>query len=260
MKERHNDEIPTWLQWLGVDRITEYSIETRWGFFAPQFGFEFMYGLDYENNNPYIRFCLIWGVFFIRLPTWLTDHIGSPGELDEYYSGEHSDIGITIHNETFWIYRGKKEWITWNLPWFSRIHDDKFHALQNSITGEWRTAKSTSSFILAEPDTYDVKEDPDFIEVHPFVYKSKTGPIQFRVVHLIKERRRWKRKWFAWLPQTWLMQYSMGYEFNTETGHKVGNSWKSGTSASGVNIDSHTTIPDAFDAWKISIETGEYDL
>ena len=69
MKELYSHELPTWMKWLGIWRQNRDSWDTKWGYFAPEFGFDFrLHRGGYFSQHYAITICPIWGKWHIKLP------------------------------------------------------------------------------------------------------------------------------------------------------------------------------------------------
>ena len=197
MKETYKDGFNWWQvilkNILGMWRINNDSIDFKWGYFAPRYGFEFALNRGgYFNQRYSLDLCFIWGMFHIYLPfktripencAWLS-------------------YGIKIHDNTFWIYTGGKwkgefqpqeSWIAWYLPYFTwnYIENEKVVTPSESITF-W---ERTSDKVYEITATVTTKE------------------------------RSWSRKWFPWITKSHICY---GIRFSEEVGSGR-NSWKGGT-------------------------------
>lgn len=164
--------------------------------------------------------------------------------------------GIAIHGNIFWIYLGGKfdyssdqtndKWITWYLPWFDRVHDDEFSAILNKENkwdkeindysdSDWTYVPDEWMYIPRNAQTQYIKfKDPyDGEETIACVYMS---------------RRRWWRKWFKWLPATYLTCYYCGFQFNKEVGPNK-NYWKGGVIVSSIQMEKDESKYSALMRW-----------
>jgi hypothetical protein len=208
MKERYSHELPVWMRLLGIWRINTGSVDTKWGYFAPRFGFEIkLHRGGYFDQRYAVTICLLWGVFHVYLPfkTSLEEGCESP------------DYGLHIHGDTFWIYTGRSSdgcgWITWNLPFFSYIHDG------------WRVQRKDGSWVSKSDSWKDEEPDGRHIESHPYKYTLSSGEVQQVIAEIHKCSLKWHRKWFPWLT---MVRTSIQIDFSGEVGEGTG-SWKGGT-------------------------------
>jgi hypothetical protein len=165
MKEIYKDEFNTWQRWFAklttMWRINRDSVDFKWGYFAPRFGFSFKLNRGgYFDQHYSINLCLIWGYFSIKLPF--------KTRLEEGCDPPH--YGIEIHDDTLWIHLGgdydnsmgqtQSKWITWALPFFSYEYDGHWVLVDD----EWVVVDRAVLGIC------DNEPEPDR-ETHPFVYQ-----------------------------------------------------------------------------------------
>lgn len=213
MKETFSSEFNWWQRLIavltGMWRINSGSIDFKWGYFAPRWGFSLLlHRGGYFDQRYAIHFHFIWGAIHIYLP--LKTRIPESCNTPKY--------GIEIHNSTFWIHLGGKmndseqcdsKWITCYLPFFSWVHD--WHRLQLP-DGTWI------------PYSYDDR-DRAYSEKHGFRYVLNSGKVQHREAKCFVEERQWHRKWFPFLKMN---KRVIDVSFSDEVGERTG-SWKGGT-------------------------------
>ncbi|ABV74311.1 hypothetical protein BA3_0026 [Thalassomonas phage BA3] len=69
MKERYSHELKWYEKLLGVWRVNKDSFDTKWGYFAPKFGFELQFNRGgYFTQRCLVDICLLWGMLNIKLP------------------------------------------------------------------------------------------------------------------------------------------------------------------------------------------------
>lgn len=209
MKEKYSHELNFVERLFGVWRVNKDSYDTKWGYFAPRFGFEIILNRGgYFDQRYSIQFCFVFGVFHIHLP--IKTSIPESCETPRY--------GIAIHNNTFWIYLGgemdegwnqvQQKWIAWDLPFFSYVFD--FHKVMNK-NGEWVK--------------YDSDNNQAATETYNYTYKLNNGEIQNRKAECYREKRQWHRKWFPFIK---LVRENIDVSFSDEVGERSGT-WKGGT-------------------------------
>jgi hypothetical protein len=216
MKERYSYELPLWMKLLGIWRVNQDSIDTKWGHFAPRFSLQFVVSRGgYFDQRYALTLAFIWGVFHFYLPfkTKLKEGCNTPR------------YGFAIHDNIFWIYTGGKydesmgqctgndQWITWDLPFFSYIFD-----------GHWIRDKINFSWIEVKNNSYELRKTQAYIETHPFQYILKNGTVQNRMATCSIEKRKWHRKWFPFFTK---VSEVIDIDFNDEVGERSGT-WKGG--------------------------------
>lgn len=225
LKEKYGSEIGLFLRLLGAWRINKSSIDFKWGYFAPRFGFEFVLNRGgYFDPRYSITFCFIWGYLNIKLP--FKTRLAEGCDLPRY--------GVAIHNDTFWIYTGGKydeqlgqctgndQWIAWYLPFFNYEFD-----------GHWVVGKD-GEYVFMDKGmaSWEFKKTGAKTETHPYTYTLKNGTVQNRKATISQEKRRWHRKWFAFLKREIV---TIDVEFDGEVGESTG-SWKGGTIGCGYDM------------------------
>lgn len=212
MKETFSHEFNNWQRFLqktlGMWRINRESIDFRWGYFAPRFGLQF-----YVNRGGYfdqrysITFCLIWGMFDIKLP--FRTRLEASCENPRY--------GFAVHDDMFWIYTGHKRspygdiqssWKAWNLPWFHFVFDIRKAIYKD---GSW----GLGGYKYEE---YFHKEQ------YPYKYVLRNGEVQNTVATCHIEKFQWHRKWFPFFKK---VRTFLEIKFANEVGERAG-SWKGG--------------------------------
>lgn len=224
MKEKYGREVNFFLRLLTAWRVNRESVDFKWGYFAPRFGFEvLLHRGGYFDPYYAISFCFIWGLFHVKLP--FKTRLKKGCDLPRY--------GFSIHNNTFWVYIGGKydegigqcqgkQWLTWHLPFFSYKFD-----------GHWVVDKNGEYvFIDRDVKPWEFKKANAMSESHPYVYTLKDGTVQKRIATVTKEKRKWHRKWFPFLK---MERVSIDVEFDDEVGEGTG-SWKGGVIGCGYDV------------------------
>lgn len=220
MKEAYQHEFNWWQRVLqlvlGMWRINKESIDFKWGYFAPRFGFEFMLNRGgYFDRRMSVTVCLIWGVFHLKLP--FKTRIPESCDTPRY--------GVQIHNNTLWFHLGgnmnsweqcDSKYIAWDLPWFSWIFEHHLHQAPDG------------SMV---PGGYD-KRDTAYTETHPYAYKLRSGAVQNVIATCLIEEWQWHRKWFPFVKRT---SRGIKVDFSAEVGEETG-SWKGGTVGCGWDM------------------------
>lgn len=215
MKERFSHELPKWMRWLGIWRINRDSIDFRWGYFAPQFGLQFVIQRgSYFKQNYAILFTFGWGTFKIYLP--FKTSLPEGCDMPRY--------GFGVHYNRLWLYAGgeydssygqmKNSSISWELPFLSWEYD--FHKMMDK-QGTWHyVGRGKTPWEFAKTDAYT--------EVHPYKYQLKCGKVQDVNATCTLHEMQWHRKWFSFLRKT---RTYIDIEFSDEIGERSG-SWKGG--------------------------------
>lgn len=203
MKETFSHEFNSWQKFLqktlGMQRINKESIDFKWGYFAPRFGFEFYFTQGgYSHAYWSVTFCFIWGLFNIRLP--FKTKLGEQFDPPRY--------GMYLHESTLNFPRGRDRNKYWHLPWFS-MKWEKSEAIYKD--GTWGNGE------------YENKEHFKY-ESYPYVYTLENGQIQNRTAKCCVKRMQWKRKWFPFAKH---VRTYIDIEFSDEVGERSG-SWKGG--------------------------------
>lgn len=176
----------------------------------------------YFDNRPRINLDLIFFSLTLILPfrnNW-TDECDSP------------KWGISIHNNTVWIYRGGKgnmnggnKWWTWYIPFITKdwvrtsilLKDDTWeHEVPGNrkdfFNQEWKDKQASW--------TYDYTDS----------YDGEVIPITIYV-----EEREWRPKWLRWTSLFAKVSRSIDIHFSKECGKRKG-SWKGGTLGCGYSL------------------------
>lgn len=169
----------------------------------------------YFDNRPRINLDLIFFSLTLILPfrnKW-TDECDPP------------KYGLSIHNNTVWIYRGGKgnmgggnKWWTWNIPFITKewvrtsvlLKDDTW---EHETTGnrkdfwkdEWKQKQKQWTYDYT--DSYDGEVIPTTIYVN---------------------EREWRPKWLMWTKLFATTRRSIDIHFSKECGRRKGD-WKGGT-------------------------------
>ena len=215
MKERYSDSIPKWLKMLGAWRINKDSIDFKWGYFAPRFGFCLHNDWTYEDGIPCIHFTFIWGQFAIELPF-------IPMRRDDV--NNHPRYGFDYHGQTFWIHYGmtkdtnwpQDRWYTFHMPW---TYDFVKHTILNPDGSVYCDAKNLSNSFNPPERT---------IEVHDYRYILASGEVQDRKATIFGEEREYCMKAFKWLGFPKKIYRSIDISFDQEIGEGI-RTWKGGT-------------------------------
>lgn len=229
MKETYSHEFNFWQRMaarvLGMWRINTDSIDFRWGYFAPRFGFELTIQQGgYFSSNYAVNVCLGWGAFHVRLPFHMKRDPGC----------EWGTYGISVHSQTFWVYRGWGHPAGWDLPLATWVFDS--HEIMN-VNGEYESVPSkTKAWEMRELDT-------TLKETFPFVYILKNGTVQERTATVTQERRTWHRKWF---PFSKMVIEVIEVEFSGEVGERSG-SWKGGVTGTSYKMKPTETREQTFE-------------
>ena len=226
MKEVYKDQFNWWQKVIasisGMWRINRGSIDFKWGYFAPDYGFELMFNRGgYFDQHCSINVCLIWGKLQVKLPfkTKIPESCDTPR------------YGVQIHNNTFWLHIGGKmnsweqcdaKWITWDLPFFSWVFD-------------WHKMKLLNGDMVKY--SYESRGEAH-TEKHPYTYTLSSGVIQNRTATCFVEERQWHRKW---LPFIKMNKRVIDVSFDDEVGEESG-SWKGGTVGCGYDMNKGETI------------------
>jgi hypothetical protein len=229
MKETYSHEF-NYVQKLiqrafGMWRINRDSVDFKWGYFAPRFGFELMFNRGgYFDQTTSVTICILWGVFNIKLP--FKTSIPESCDCPRY--------GIQIHSDTLWIHLGGKmndweqcdsKWITWNIPYVTWQLD--FHQ-QKGADGGWIKSGYEN-------------RDKTYKEEHPYSYTLRSGEVQSVIATCTLERWQHHRKWFPFLKRK---SSDLWIAFSGEVGEEAG-SWKGGTVGCGWEMKKGETISDA---------------
>lgn len=212
-------------------RINGDSIDFRWGYFAPRWGFTLLLNRGgYFDPRYAIDFCLLWGYFSIELP--FKTRLGEGCDMPRY--------GIDLHLEgrtlmLYWGGRFDPEWqqVTmprlkcWDLPFFSKVFN--WHKIL--INGKWVKYE------------YELLEKVEKREIK-FNYYHGQEIIPVTITWYM-EARQWHRKWLPWIKDT---RVAYNFSSNEELGKQRG-SWKGGTLGFGVETNNGESAIDALEQW-----------
>ena len=141
----------------------------------------------------------------------------SPFRNESLFVFDEPTHGIMIHHDTFWIYRGKKRWITWDLPFFTR---------------EWvRTSVYLKDSTWAHETSKDKKnfwEDgwKNQIQFWGCEYNDAFDNEKVNATISLYERE-WRPKWLTWTGLFKTISRKIEVEFDKEVGKEKG-SYKGG--------------------------------
>ena len=228
MKDTYRHEFNWWQRalqvLLGMWRINTDSIDFKWGYFAPRFGFEFkVHRGGYFDPRYAVSFCFVWGHFHVRLP--FKTSLGEGCSMPDY--------GFAIHGNAFWIYTGgdfdtsigqvtRGGFVAFDLPWFALICDG-WEVLKPG--GKWRlVGKKEHAFEVAEKEAIH--------ETFDFKYRLPGGEIQEAKATCHMRRMKWHRKWFPFVRQVCT---TLEVRFDRELGSRAG-SWKGGVVGTGIDM------------------------
>lgn len=182
MKEVYSHEFNGWQRLLqkltGMWRINRESIDFKWGYFAPRWGFSLM--LDrggYFDQRYAITICLIWGVLHLNLP--FKTRLAEGCDLPRY--------GVCIHHGAIWLYMGGDFDEGWGQVTNARIYSwDLPLVTWDFIAHEVR--HKDGSFQRRDIMADDASGD---IERHtlPYSYALRSGTVQ--TVNATCEVHRW---------------------------------------------------------------------
>lgn len=176
----------------------------------------------YFDNRPRINFDIIFFSLELILPfrnSW-TDECDPP------------KWGISIHDNTVWIYRGGKgnmkggnKWWTWNIPFLTKNWVRSSILLKNN-TWEHETKGNTKNF-------YEEKWKKQQA-VWNYRYTDKyDGEIIPTTIYV--EEREWRPKWLEWTSLFAEKRRTIDVHFSKECGKRKG-SWKGGTIGCGYEL------------------------
>jgi hypothetical protein len=240
MKETYSHEFKGWQKvfqkLLGMWRINIDSVDFKWGYFVPKFGFELMlHQGGYFDQHYAISFCPIWGHFHIKLP--FRTKLEEGCDMPQY--------GFKVFGNTLWIHAGYKEfdkqigqvtkprWWTFYAPW---VWEHEKHL----VLGTDGLCHKYVSFN---------KDYEEYKETWPFVYTLKSGEIQVRHATCEVHFRQWRWNWLLKLSKKlgikpfgpknpWLY---IDISFSEEIGERSGT-WKGGTVGCSYSLKEGETI------------------
>lgn len=190
----------------------------RWGG-----GFELTYEVcGYFDNRPRINLNLIFFSITLVVPfrnKW-TDECHAP------------KWGISIHNESVWIYRGGKgndnggnKWWTWDIPFISR-NWVRTSILLKDNTWEHETEASKKSFWKDEWKQKQEVWNYDYVDS----YDNEVIPTKIYV-----EEMEWRPKWLQWTSLFSKVRTTIDVHFSKGCGSRKG-SWKGGVIGCSYNL------------------------
>lgn len=184
----------------------------------------------YFDNRPRINLDIIFFNLCLILPfrnKW-TDECDPP------------KWGLSIHNNTFWIYKGGKgngkggnKWWTWDIP-FITTNWIRTSILLKNDTWEHETRGNYKEFYNQEWKDKQKVFHYDFTDN----YDGEIIPTTFYV-----EQREWRRKWLEWTSLFSIVRTSIDVHFSKEVGNRKG-SWKGGIIGCGYEILKNETPMD----------------
>jgi|SRR6478609_7968553 len=176
----------------------------------------------YFDNRPRINLDLIFFSLEFILPfrnKW-TDECDSP------------KYGISIHGNTFWIYRGGKgnmnggnKWWTWNIPFLTKEWVRTSILLKDG-TWEHETKGNRKSFY---GDSWKEKQKSWTYE-YTDIYDGEVIPTTIYV-----DEREWRPKWLKWTSLFASKRRQIDIHFSKEVGKRKG-SWKGGCIGCGYEL------------------------
>jgi len=208
------------------------KVEGDWGYFTPDWGFEFILNRGgYFDQRYSISFCFIYGKLKVNLP--FKTRLGEGCDMPQY--------GYAIHNNTAWLYTGgdfdeslgqctKNNWKTWDLPFTTWNFDN--HWILNK-DNDWRVIEKGER-------SWEIKKTEALTEVHPYRYTLKSGEVQNIIATCTVERRKWKKKW---MPLITMSRDCIDVEFSEEVGDRK-DSWKGGVTGCGYDLLPDETMKD----------------
>lgn len=194
----------------------KWIFQNKWLVFYFSKVFDISFELcGYFDNRPRINLDLLFFNLTIILPfkNKLTDECDPP------------KWGISIHSNTFWVYKGGKgnfhggnKWWTWNIPFFTKDWVRSSILLKNG-TWEHETPKIRKSFYEDEWKEKQRSWEYDYID-------NYDGEIIPTTIYI--EEREWRPKWLKWTSSFNKIRRTIDIHFSKECGKEKG-SWKGGT-------------------------------
>lgn len=195
------------------------------------FYFGWYFNLSYEicgyfDNRPRINLDIIFFNLTLILPfrnKW-TDECDPP------------KWGISIHHNTFWIYKGGKgnmsggnKWWTMHMPW--NLEWVRTSTLLKD--GNWFHETKKNRLIWFSKESSDGKMTREKLnelmwkQELPYTYVLKNKTVQERIATISVSEMEWRWNWFKWLSLTKKISKSIDINFSDEVGERTG-SWKGG--------------------------------
>lgn len=195
-------------------RNSDWCFESKYVIFYWSLCFNITYNLcGYFDNRPRIELGLIFFRLTLILPfknKW-EDECSAPR------------LGIAIHNNTFWLYKGGKgngrnEWWTWDIPFFTHEWVRRSVYLKD-YTWESESPKNRKEFY--EDHWKKLQKSWDYIFTD--YYDNELIPTKIYL-----EEKEWRPKWLTWTKLFSKIRTSISIEFSREVGRGKG-SYKGGT-------------------------------
>lgn len=205
MKERYEHELSWFEKLIGVWRVNTDSFDTKWGYFAPRFGFDLTIGRGgYFDQRYSFTICIIWGCLHTKIPF--------KTKLEE--DCEWPEYGVSFFEDSFIIKYGRESKYI-RLPFIAMEFD---HHKVIDVNGDWID--------------YEYENPLTDTETHDYNYQLSSGEVQNRKATCYKEKRQWHRKWF---PMLKIIVESIDISFSNEVGEQTG-SWKGGCTGCGYDL------------------------
>lgn len=205
MKERYSDNLNWFERLLGVWRVNTDSYDTKWGYFAPRFGFDLTIGRGgYFDQRYSLTICLIWGCLHVNLPF--------KTKLEE--DCEWPEYGLSFFEDSFIIRYGREAKYI-RLPFIAMEFD---HHKTIDINGEW---------MIYEYDHKDIAR-----ETYDYSYALSDGGVQNVKATCTRDKRQWHRKW---LPMVKVVVECIDVSFSEGVGERSG-SWRGGCTGCGYDL------------------------
>lgn len=206
-----------------MNKKEKWIYENKWIVFYFTKSFDISFELcGYFDNRPRINLDL----FFYSLTIILPFRNKWTNECDP------PKWGISIHNNTFWIYRGGKgnldggnKWWTWEFPFVTKEWV-RTSILLKDDTWAHRTPKNRKSFYNKEWEDRKKYWTYDYTDM----YDGEIIPTTIWV-----EEREWRPKWLIWTGLFKKIHRDISVEFSKECGREKG-SWKGGTIGCGYKL------------------------
>jgi hypothetical protein len=218
IREIYDEELPTWLRWMGCWAIQDNSYRFNWGEVSKGWGFDLKYSVYHETAT--INICLLYGNLFIKAPMIINQRDGTEDWCASY--------GLSYHSKGIWWAWRTKNWC-FRMPW------------------DWQHVRHTllnpdGSVCCEAKELEHSWEPPEEIkETHAYTYHLRSGEIQHRKATIYGEEREWRWKWFKFLPYPRKVGRSISIDFDGEVGERSG-SWKGGTVGCGYGWKHEETM------------------